>query len=172
MTTTRSLIGVAALALSVATNVDAESHRPFYLMGGIDYLTADARELTTKRGIHAGFGYVSNESGIIGSSGVDLDWRHAANDHGNRIDSFSSCYSERAYIDQLYLGFGIGSVYNRVEIQDPAGRVRSHSWRPMGKAMVGYAIGWDLIVEAGYYYTGKQSGVNTNGITLSAGVWF
>ncbi|MBA3710569.1 MAG: hypothetical protein H0W83_17325, partial [Planctomycetes bacterium] len=88
----RTPAAVAALLLVAAASSWGESHQPFYIMGGIDYLRADERELTTKRGIHAGMGYISGESGIIGCSGVDLDWRHAAG-HGNRIDSFSTCYS-------------------------------------------------------------------------------
>jgi hypothetical protein len=172
MTKPSFLLAAGAMLFASAPDLRAESHQPFYLMGGIDYLTADARALTTKRGIHAGFGYISNEAGMIGCSGVDIDWRHAENSNGNRIDSVSTCYSERAYIDQAYFGFGIGSVYNRVEFQSPGGRVRDHAWRPMGKAMIGYAVGWDVIVEGGYFLTGNLSGVNTNGITLSAGVWF
>jgi hypothetical protein len=162
---------VCALNGSVAVAALAEDHQPFYLMGGVNYLNQDARELTTDRGIHAGMGYVSGTYGLIGNPGVDIDWRHAA-EHGSRIDSISTCYSERAYIDSLYIGYGIGSAYNRIEIADPAGRHKASEWRPMLKAMAGYHIGLGVLAEGAWYFTGSTAGVDTSGFTVSIGVWF
>ncbi len=152
---------------------DNFAHQPFYVMGGLARLShSESRQLTADNGIHGGFGYVSGDQGLIGSAGIDLDWRHTLGG-SSRIDSVSTCYSERAYgiLGDGYIGYGVGSVYNRVELHTPAFNRVDRGWKIAGKAMVGYAIGAGMILEGAWFYSGK-TGVDTSGFTLSAGIWF
>lgn len=170
-----ALIALATPAFAEQGSLgDSFAHQPFYLMGGIARLShAGARELTSENGIHGGFGYVSGDQGVIGCAGIDLDWRHALGG-SSRIDSVSTCYTERAYglFGDGYIGYGVGSAFNRVELHEPTYNIKDRGWKIAAKVMGGYAIGAGMFIEGAWFYSGKTGGLDTSGFTLSAGIWF
>lgn len=173
------MIRTTATLLVLAATAAAQEgfHQPIHLVAGIDRRMSTARSITTDRGIHLGLAYVSGDPALVmqtGFAGVDIDWRHSARD-SNRLDSVTLCYSERIHgvIGGLYLGYGIGSGFHRLERhQGLASDGVAKSWRICLKGIVGYEIITGLIVEGAYYYSGKVGGVDTSGITLSAGLAF
>jgi hypothetical protein len=173
----KTLALIAPLLIAAGSASALESmHQPLYLEGGLNYLSSAAREATSAHGIHVGFGYVSDDTALLlqsGFGGVDFDWRHAARD-SNRLDTVSVCYSERFYgvAGDLYIGYGVGSAFNRLERHTPTINSTDKDWRIALKAMVGYVIGGGLILEAGYHYTGKVGDLQSSGATLDVGLWF
>jgi hypothetical protein len=155
----------------------AADRPPFYLAGGIGYLNAEARELTTSKPWHAAAGWGEAAQALLGAPSIDLDWTHAAG-RGNSLDTAGVTYNERVPLsDSLYLGYGIGSFYNRLTLTDSAGdKQTDNNWTIGGIGRLGIYLGGgsygSLFVEASYLYRGKIDGVNLSGAAFTLGLWF
>jgi hypothetical protein len=168
-----AFVGLAAAVAFVGAPGAASDQQPIYILGGLDYLNASGRALTDGRGLYGGFGYISGDQGILGTAGIDLDWRH--NERAlNRIDSLAFSYSERnfEYFKPVYFGFGVGSTYNRVERHEDGHEGTQKHWRLGAKGIVGATLGYGFVVEGAYFYSGHDNGVDTSGMVAALGFWF
>jgi hypothetical protein len=164
---------VMVVALGMGAPATASEQEPLFVLGGLNYLNASGRGLTDGKGIYGALGYVSQEPAILGNAGFDFDWRH--NEKGpNRIDSIGISYAERDFtdLDPFYFGFGVGSTYNRVERHQPFHNSTEKHLRLGAKAMLGIQLGYNVVVESAFFYSGHDNGVDTSGLVFALGFWF
>jgi hypothetical protein len=157
-------------ALLGTTGAAAADGNEAYLAGGVVYASEQARTRMADYGYYGAFGYIDRKnSGAFGMSAVDLEYRTLIG-RGNRLDSYSVCYAERAMItgEGVYLGMGIGSWYHR--LRDSENDVHDQRWRPGAKGMVGLEIGQSLFIEVSYHYSGQIGGINTAAATGALGL--
>lgn len=172
-------IQVAALVLLVlpVLKTVAADRPPFYIAGGVSQFDKEIRDMTTDYPWTVGLGWGESEAALFGAPSIDLEWAHASG-QGNKFDSYGVTYNERALItDSLYIGFGIGSYYNRIDATDKDGKVyHASKWFPAGRAILGLNLGGgrygSLFTELAYTYRGEVEGLDANSFSLVVGFWF
>jgi hypothetical protein len=156
-----------AIALAVGPTVfsDRDSRRLIQSDDGYDF--------KDDHGWKAVLGMSAPERAIFGYPWVDFDWSRTKGD-GNRIDSFGVYYIERVPLgDMLYVGGGIGSVYENLRLETPTGRRRDDEWTLSGKAAAGIVLYGSLYVEGSFQYNlGETLGVDTDLYGVIAGFRF
>lgn len=162
------------LSLAIAAIPAADERTPVFLMGGWSYLNSQLRAQTTDGGVHGGMGYLIGGQGLFGQPSLDLDARYAGGRQG-RAFSGGVSYAERGQVpgeDKVYIGLGVGSHWHDISITREGQREEARRWRPGAKGMLGMLVAPRLFVEGGYHWTGRVSGLDTSGITVSLGYWF
>ncbi len=149
-------------------------------VGPTMFIDRDSRRLTDgddgyrvqdDHGLKGVIGFSAPERALFGYPWVDFDWTRTKAE-GNRIDSFGIYYLERVPLGQaLYLGAGIGSVYENIRLQTPLAIRRDDEWTVGAKVVAGLGIWGPIYVEASYQYTlGTTLGVDTDVYGLVAGL--
>ncbi len=154
-----------ALAVGPTVFVDRDSRRLIQGDDGYDF--------KSDHGWKGVLGLSAPERALFGYPWVDFDWSRTTGG-GNRIDSVGVYYLERVPLGQtLYLGGGIGSVYENVRIETPTGKRRDDEWTLGAKAVVGLVVYGSLYVEGSFQYNlGKTLGVETDLYGIVAGLRF
>ena len=170
--TTRLLAAILS-TIGIATGTAAASDVPFYVAGGISMFSGDLRELTDLRGYTAAIGWGDTKTSLIGAPSLDLTWSHVAG-QGNKFDSVSVMYSERVPLaETVYLGAGVGSFWNRLDVQGD----KEQKWMLGVRGSAGLSLGGfssrSPFVEVTWFYPlEKIRGIQADYIALVAGFWF
>jgi len=168
-----TVLDTVAPGMGTTKTLAASDTEPLFVLGGLNYLNASGRELTDGKGLYGAIGYISGDPAILGNAGFDFDWRH--NERGpNRIDSIGISYAERDFtdLDPVYFGFGVGSTFNRVERHQLYHESTETKWGLEAKGILGVSLGYNIVIEGAYFYSGHLNGVDTSGMVGALGFWF
>lgn len=108
-------------------------------------------------------GFSAPERAFVGYPWFDIDWAHDE-EGDNRFDTVTVFYVERVDIWRMWVGGGVGTVYNNVKV----GASRDEEWGFGAKAVVGITIGGPLAVEAAYTYADTTNGQKMDYYSLVA----